>query len=117
MMRAKLILTLTLFGISGFTFAADESTTKPQAGSATAKEQSAAHPTDDAAAMEEKAGAAKTDADSKGTHSTTGKANSKEARSGAGGLRDWAAIDADRDSSISPDEMQKLLDESWATLQ
>ena len=28
--------------------------------------------------------------------------------------RDWAAIDTDKDNLISPDEMQKYLDGSWA---
>jgi hypothetical protein len=53
-MRTKRILTLTLFGLAGLPYAADDNAAaKPQAGSATTKEQSAAHAaTDGAAAME-----------------------------------------------------------------
>ncbi len=122
-MQAKLILTITLFGIAGLALAADDNAAKPQSGSATTKEQSAAHPaTDGAEATKDKAGAetelstnhpaAKGDADSQAATSPAGDANSK--RSGAGGVRDWAVIDTDRDSLISPDEMQKFLDQAWA---
>lgn len=38
---------------------------------------------------------------------TLGAANKRE-------TRDWAKIDTNRDHLISPDEMQKYLDESWA---
>lgn len=38
---------------------------------------------------------------------TLGAANKPE-------VRDWARIDTNRDNLISPDEMQKYLEESWA---
>ena len=34
-----------------------------------------------------------------------------------GDVRDWAVIDADRDYLISPEEMQKFLEKTWAAKQ
>lgn len=120
-MRANLILTLALFGATGLLHAADDVATKPQGGSATTKEQSAGHPATDgaAAATENKAGAATTEEMSTKHPATQGETTAKAPPSatGKGDVRDWAAIDADRDHSISPDEMQKFLDKTWSTKQ
>jgi hypothetical protein len=49
-------------------------------------------------------------------HATNKKAVAMEAKEGnlsSDGVRDWSAIDTDKDHSISPDEMQKFLTEIW----
>ena len=120
-MRTKLTLTLILFGVAGLSYAADDATTESQVGSATTNEQSAGHPTTDgaAAATENKVCAGKTQEMTTKHPAAQGEA-SAQASPGAtaeGAVRDWAAIDADRDHSISPDEMQKFLDKTWATRQ
>ncbi len=120
-MRAKLILTLTLLGIAELPHAADDAAKKPQGGSATTKEQSAGHPATNgaAAATENKAGAGTTDEMTTKHPATQGEASAKATPNATAGgdVRDWSAIDADRDNSISPDEMQKFLDKTWATKQ
>ncbi len=118
-MKTNLILTLSLLSISGLTYAADDAVpAKPLPGAATTKQQSPTHPaTDSGAAMEDKAGAGTT-AEQSAKHPASG----GDTASGAaaprantrGEVRDWAAIDTDRDSAVSPEEMQKFLDDVWA---
>lgn len=53
----------------------------------------------------------------KSDHGTNKKAIAMEAKEDkvrGPGVRDWAAIDTDKDNSISPEEMQKFLTEEWA---
>ena len=50
-------------------------------------------------------------------HATNKKAiamEAKEDKVGKSGVRDWTAIDTDKDHSISPEEMQKFLTEVWS---
>ena len=52
-------------------------------------------------------------------HATNKKAGLMEekeamAKGPVGEVRDWAAIDTDKDHSISSDEMEKYLQETWA---
>ena len=115
-MKANMFLALCVFGISGLPYAADDAVpAKPQSGAATTKEQGPSHPaTDSPAAMEDKAGAGTT-AEQTPKHPAAG----GDAASGAaaprattgGAVRDWAAIDTNRDNAVSPEEMQKFLDD------
>lgn len=117
-MKAKLISTLTLLLLSGFSSAADETpTAKPQSGSATTDQESAAHPaTGQLPTNDDKTGAATTIEQSATHPAATGKGSSDQAPSASGGnaVRNWTAIDTNHDNSISPDEMQKFLENEWA---
>lgn len=50
-------------------------------------------------------------------HQTNKKAIAMEAKEDklSGAVRDWSAIDTDKDHSISPEEMQKYLDGVWSS--
>lgn len=53
----------------------------------------------------------------KSSHATNKKAIAMEAKediASAPGVRDWSAIDTDKDHSISPEEMQKFLTGVWS---
>ena len=53
----------------------------------------------------------------KSNHGTNKKAIAMEAKEDkvrGPGVRNWAAIDTDKDHSISPEEMQKFLTEQWS---
>lgn len=117
-MKANLILTLTLLATSGLPYAADETVAaKPKSGSATTEQESASHPaTGSNSTKDEKAGAGVT-IDQTTTHPATGKkssSNDAPSASGENTVRNWTAIDTNRDHSISPDEMQKFLEQGWA---
>jgi hypothetical protein len=119
-MKAKLILTLSFLALSGLPYAADNTApAKPQSGAATTKQQGPSHPaTDSATATQDKAGAGTT-AEQSPKHpaargDTASGAADPQATTGGGGVRDWAAIDTNRDSAVSPEEMQKFLDDVWA---
>jgi hypothetical protein len=117
-MKSNLIVAVAAMSLSIITYAAEEQTpSKPQSGSATTKQETPSHPaTAPTATSDDKTGAGTTAAQ-KATHpAARGNETSAQApsRTGARGIRDWAAIDIDRDNSISPDEMQKFLDKGWA---
>lgn len=116
-MKSKLIVVLTALSLNGILYAADDTMpAKPPSGSATTAQESPSHPATVPATSSEKAGAGTT-ATQTPTHpatkenETTGQATGG---SGARGVRDWTAIDIDRDHSISPEEMQKFLEKAWA---
>lgn len=118
-MKSNLIVVaLAAMSLSIITYAAEEQTpAKPQSGSATTEQEAPSHPaTSPTATSDDKTGAGPTAAQ-KPTHpaakdnETSGQAPSA---TGAKGVRDWTAIDTDRDNSISPDEMQKFLENGWA---
>lgn len=72
-----------------------------------------------AGAQEKKADkpAAQTEAAKAPAKQVTATAAGKAATASAAGgseTRDWAKIDSNRDNLISPDEMEKYLQESWA---
>jgi hypothetical protein len=97
--------------------AEDQLPAKPQSGSATTEQESPSHPaTAPAATSDEKTGAGTTATQSPTHPAAKSNETSGQASSGTGakGVRDWAAIDTDRDNSISPDEMQKFLEKDWA---
>jgi hypothetical protein len=117
-MKSNVIVALAAMSLSIITYAAEEQTpAKPQSGSATTEQETPSHPaTAPTATSDDKTGAGTT-ATQKPTHpAAKGNETSTQAPSGTGarGVRDWAAIDTDRDNSISPDEMQKFLDKGWA---
>ncbi len=120
-MKSKLIVALAALSLNSISYAADDQMpAKPQSGSATTAQESPSHPaTAPAATSGEKTGAGTTATQSP-THpaakenETSGHAPSGTGARGARGVRDWAAIDADRDNSISPEEMQKFLEKEWA---
>jgi hypothetical protein len=117
-MKSKLIvIALAAMSFSAISYAADDKMpAKPQSGSATTEQESPSHPaTEPAAGAGEKAKAG-TSATQAPTHpAAKGKETSGEAstETGAKGVRDWSAIDTDRDNSISPEEMQKFLEKAW----
>jgi hypothetical protein len=112
------MVALAAISFSAISYAADDQTpAKPQSGSATTEQESPSHPaTAPTAAGDEKTGAGTTAAQSPTHPAAKGKEASGQAPSEAGakGVRDWSAIDTDRDNSISPKEMQKFLEKSWA---
>jgi hypothetical protein len=117
-MKSKLIIALAALALNSISYAADDQIpVKPQSGSATTAQESPSHPaTAPAATSDEKTGAGTTVTQSP-THPAA-KDNETASRTpsgrGAKGVRDWAAIDTDRDNSISPEEMQKFLEKGWA---
>ncbi len=117
-MKANLILTFTLLLMSGFTSAADKaSAAKPPSGSATTDQESASHPATRQGSMNDDKAGAGTTIEQSATHpAATGKGSSGDAASASAvnTVRNWTTIDTNRDNSISPDEMQKFLDNEWA---
>jgi opacity protein-like surface antigen len=117
-MKLKLIGALAALSLNGIAYAADDQMpAKPQSGSATTAQESPSHPaTAPAATSDEKTGAGTTATQSPTHPAAKENETSDHAPSGTGarGVRDWAAIDADRDNSISPEEMQKFLEKEWA---
>jgi hypothetical protein len=117
-MKTKLIVALAALSLNSISYAADDQIpTKPQSGSATTAQESPSHPaTAPAATNDDKTGAGTTATQSPTHPAAKDNDTSGQAPSGSGakGVRDWAAIDADQDNSISPEEMQKFLEKEWA---
>lgn len=118
-MKSKwIVVALATMSVSAISYAADEQqTAKPQSGSATTEQETPSHPaTESSPSGKEKTGAGTTATQAPTHPAAKGDESSGQTttRSGAGNVRDWDAIDTDRDNSISPDEMQKFLETEWA---
>ena len=117
-MKSNLLVAIAAISLSGFAYAAESNTSdKPPSGSATTEQESPSHPAAaPSTSSAEKTGAGTTVDQSPNHPATKGDQDSGQAaiRPGAAGVRDWATIDENRDNSISPDEMQKFLEKSWA---
>ena len=117
-MKSKLIVALATLSLNSISYAADDQMpAKPQSGSATTAQESPAHPaTTPSATSVDKTGGGTTAIQSP-THPAA-KSNDSPSQSAEGKgdktVRNWAAIDTDKDNSISPDEMQKFLNKEWA---
>jgi hypothetical protein len=99
-MKTVLIVTAALALASPLAFADDKPPAKPAAKSDAAKTHQKQSTSDRQVAKQLTATGA-------GTAALGAAANKPE-------TRDWAAIDSNGDNLISPDEMQKYLDASWA---
>lgn len=99
-MKTALIVTTALALTSPLALAEDKQSAKPTAKTEAAKKHSKQSTSDRQVAKQLTATGA-------GTAALGAAANKPE-------TRDWAAIDSNGDSLISPDEMQKYLEASWA---
>lgn len=98
-MKNLFIVATTLALATPLVIAEEKNVDKPAAKAAAAKSHSTQSASDRQVAKQLQA---------TGTGAATlGAANKPE-------VRDWARIDTNRDNLISPDEMQKYLQESWA---
>jgi hypothetical protein len=119
-MKANPILLLTLLTMGNVPYAADETVgTKPKSGSAATEQESPSHPaTGSTSTKDEKAGAGVTIDQTTAHPAASKKSTSNQAPSGSRGntVRNWTAIDTNRDNSISPEEMQMFLEKGWADM-
>lgn len=117
-MKSNLIVAFAALSLNVIAYAADDKTpAAPQSGSATTAQESPSHPATAAATTSVDKTAEGTTAIQSPTHPAA-KSNGSPGPSANGmgndSVRNWAAIDADKDHSISPDEMQKFLEKEWA---
>lgn len=98
-MKTALVVIAALALASPFAMAEEKKPAKPAAKTEAAKSHSKQSTSDRQVAKQLMATGAGT--------ATLGAANKPE-------TRDWAAIDTNRDNLISPDEMEKYLEASWA---
>ncbi len=117
-MKSKLIVTFAALSLNVIAYAADgQMPANPQSGSATTAQESPSHPaTAPSTTSVDKTGGGTTAIQSPIHPAAKSNDSPSQSAKGTGDktVRNWAAIDADRDNSISPDEMQKFLNKEWA---